>query len=141
MRHTITCRKCGEKFSAESPWAKLCGPCKKASKTLSVRKHNGIGQGPNSYQKQMPKPKKPVMPAGQVRRLNHEQHRFNMDLDARLYSDCTSSPVRVIRPTDPDFETIARTVTPINRITREDHLPMVMPFGRHYLENGGFRAR
>lgn len=140
MRHTITCRQCGRKFRTTNPGLKKCGPCKKTNKLARDRRHNGIGQGPKGYKKKMPKPK-PVTDAGRVQRLNHEQHRFNMDLDARLYSDCTSSPVRVIRPTDPDFEAIARTVTPINRITREDHLPMVMPFGRHYLENGGFRAR
>lgn len=143
--HKITCRRCGKKFRSTSPWAKLCGPCKRANKRASDRLHNGVGQGPKMHKKPAAPKKKPVAVAvrdtQKAQRLDREQHLLNMALDARLYKDCMSSPVRVIRPGDPEFEAIARDVTPLERIPEASTLPIVSMIGREFLPNCGFPLR
>lgn len=139
---TRVCRRCGEKFRTRSPWAKVCGPCKKAAKRAATMKRVSLAPArPGRKKKEPPKPPKPVAEVERDRLLDREQHRFNMELDNRLYADCVSSPVRVIRPGDPEFEAIAREVTPIERIPEMSTLPIVSMIGREYLPNGGFPLR
>lgn len=139
--HKITCRQCEKKFSSTSPWAKLCGSCKRVNKRAIDRRHNGIGQG----RKMMTKHEKPKpAPQSTTKRetlLNERQRRLDAALDARMYAECATSPVRVIRPGDPEFDAIARTVTPLERIPEASTLPMVTLIGREYLPNGGFPLR
>lgn len=73
--------------------------------------------------------------------LNERQRRLDAALDARMYAECCTSPVRVIRPGDPEFDAIARTVTPIGRIPDSCTLPTTAPLGRYYLLNDGFPVR
>lgn len=73
--------------------------------------------------------------------LNERQRRLDAALDAWMYAECCTSPVRVIRPGDPEFDAIAWTVTPIGRIPDSCTFPTTTPLGRYYLLNDGFPAR
>lgn len=137
--YTRACRRCGGTFETKSPWVKLCDPCKKANKLARDRLHNGIGQGRKKMTKHdKPKPA-PQSTSKREALLNERQRRLDAELDARLFSDCASSPARVIRPGDPEFEAIAREVTQIERVPDRYH-PVLLS-QRHYLENGGFSIR
>lgn len=130
----ITCRQCGKNFSSTSPRAKLCGPCKRANKRASYRKCAGV-----SWRKSVVKRVAPKKDEKAAALLNERQRRLDAALDARMYAECSTSPAKVIRPGDPEFDAIAREVTPIERVPDRYHpLP---PSQRHYLENGGFNIR
>ncbi len=138
----IICRQCGKMFSSTTPRAKLCGPCKRANRRASERRHNGIGQGRKMMIGKSQEPKTRPTPKSDPSHessLNERQRRLDATLDARMYAECAPSQVRVIRPGDPEFDAIAREVTPIERVPDRYHpLP---PSQRHYLENGGFSIR
>lgn len=136
-RFTLVCRKCDRTFRSRRPLARLCTLCKKVNRV----RDNRIGQGPKSYKKKHKPKHKPLIDARQAQLLDREQRRFDLELDIRLHAGCASSPGRVIRPGDPEFEEVARTVTPPRRHAQSFALSMTTPPGGWYLENGGFPVR
>jgi hypothetical protein len=132
MPETITkkCRQCKKKFTTDRPKTQLCAAC---------RRENSLSESRRKFEKAPPRLAplvKSALSYSAAQRLDRQQSEHDANLAARLYADCVPSPVRVIRPGDPEFEAVAQEVTPIHRIVEHDYSLYLSQY--HYLENGGF---
>jgi len=132
MPETITkkCRQCKKKFTTDRPKTQLCAACRKENSLSESRRKF---EAPPTRLAPLVKPESNRITA---QRLDRQQFEHDANLAARLYADCVPSPVRVIRPGDPDFESVAQEVTPIQRIVEHDYSLYLSQY--HYLVNGGF---
>lgn len=129
---TKTCRQCNKEFETERPKVLLCDACRKENHAVDCRRKYEKGAVPDS-----PKLVQPELDRSSALQLDRRQFHHDVQLDARLYSDCSTGPVKVIKPGDAEFEAIAQTVTPLSKIAHREY--GLYPTQYLILENGGFK--